>query len=65
MLNQINDENEFDLLESLEDLVGQFQMGKITEIEVLSVLDSIVSTSVGEIKWMTKEWQKMQEKQGF
>jgi len=65
MLNEINDENEFDLLESLEDLVGQFQMGKITEIEVLSVLDSIVSTSVGEIKWMTKEWQKMQEKQGF
>jgi len=50
MLNEINDENEFDLLESLEDLVGQFQMGKITEIEVLSVLDSIVSTSVGEIK---------------
>jgi len=34
---------EFNLLESLEDLVGQLQMGKMTDKQVLEVLSNIVN----------------------
>jgi hypothetical protein len=34
---------EFNLLESLEDLVGQLQMGKMTDEQVLEVLNNIVN----------------------
>ena len=34
---------EFNLLESLEDLVGQLQMGKMTDEQVLEVLSNIVN----------------------
>jgi hypothetical protein len=34
---------EFNLLESLEDIVGQLQMGKMTNEQVLEVLSNIVN----------------------
>mgnify|MGYP003644107801 FL=1 len=34
---------EFNLLESLEDIVGQLQMGKMTDEQVLEVLSNIVN----------------------
>jgi len=34
---------EFNLLESLEDIVGQLQMGKMTDRQVLEVLSNIVN----------------------
>ena len=36
-------EEEFNLLESLEDIVGQLQMGKMTDEQVLEVLSNIVN----------------------
>ena len=36
-------EEEFNLLESLEDIVGQLQMGKMTDEQVLEALSNIVN----------------------
>jgi len=38
-----NEAEEFNLLESLEDIVGQLQMGKMTDEQVLEVLSNIVN----------------------
>jgi len=43
-LNKVKNEiEEFSLLESLEDIVGQLQMGKMTDEQVLEVLSNIVN----------------------
>tara|TARA_R110002012_G_C11208167_1_gene560836 strand:- start:333 stop:464 length:132 start_codon:yes stop_codon:yes gene_type:complete len=41
---------EFNLLESLEDLVGQLQMSKMTDKQVLEILKSIVEFENGDKK---------------
>lgn len=40
---------EFNLLESLEDLVGQLQMGKCSDEDVLKILHNIVNNTQIEI----------------
>tara|TARA_R110002167_G_scaffold130022_4_gene313396 strand:- start:138 stop:389 length:252 start_codon:yes stop_codon:yes gene_type:complete len=48
---------EFNLLESLEDIVGQLQMGKMTEGQVLKVLSNIVNYEDGEFTdYLNDSW---------
>ncbi len=55
---------EFNLLESLQDLIGQLQMGKCSEEEVLEVLNNIVSYTRPNIQDKTKDilWDFIPEK---